>query len=61
MNKTDTLINALRNHYQVSFRDSNQVDSLVLAYLRGILGVLEQSDDKLASALEYHILDYTTK
>jgi len=59
MNKTDTLVNALRNHFQATSSDGNVVDSLVLAYLRGILGELEKSDDKLASALEYHTFTYT--
>ena len=55
MNKTDTLVNVLRDRFQASLRDSNQIDSLVLAYLRGILGELEKSDERLARALDYHI------
>lgn len=55
MNKTDTLVNVLRERFQTSLRDNNQVDSLVLAYLRGILGELEKSDERLARALDYHI------
>ena len=59
MNKTDTLVNALRNHFQATSKDVNVVDSLVLAYVRGILGELEKSDDKLSHALDYHTLTYS--
>jgi hypothetical protein len=58
MNKTDTLVNALRIHFQATSKDGNVVDSLVLAYVRGILGELEKSDKSLASSLEYHIQSY---
>jgi hypothetical protein len=58
MNKTERLINALRNQFQTASKDGNVVDSLVLAYVRGILGELEKSDDKLASALDYHTSTY---
>ena len=59
MNKTDTLINALRIHFSDLHKDNNYVDSIVLSYMRGILGELEKSDASLASALEYHTLTYT--
>ena len=57
MNKTDQLIAALGERFRSPFRDSTQVDALVLGYFRGFLGVLEGSDDKLAAALEYHLYD----
>ena len=58
MNKTDTLVNVLRNQFQATSKDGNVVDSLVLAYVRGILGELEKSDDALARALDYHTLTF---
>jgi hypothetical protein len=58
MNKTDQLISVLGERFKTTFDSKyNNTDSLVLGYLRGLLGVLEQSDDKLARALEYHIQD----
>jgi hypothetical protein len=57
MNKTDQLINALSERFRSPFRDSAQVDALVLGYFRGFMGVLEGSDDKLAAALEWHLHD----
>ena len=57
MNKTDQLINALSERFRAPFRDSAHVDALVLGYFKGFLGVLEESDDKLAAALEYHLHD----
>jgi hypothetical protein len=56
MNKTDTLVNVLKERFEASFSSKyNNTDSLVLAYLRGVLGELEKSDEKLARALDYHI------
>ena len=58
MNKTDQLISVLGERYRTTFDSKySNTDSLVLGYLRGMLGVLEQQDEKLARALEYHILD----
>jgi hypothetical protein len=57
MNKTDQLIEALHTRFNDNFKDHNVVDSLVLGYFRGFLGVLEGSDDKLAAALDYHLQD----
>ena len=58
MNKTDQLISVLGERFRTTFDSKySNTDSLVLGYLRGMLGVLEQSDDKLMSALEYHIQD----
>jgi hypothetical protein len=59
MNKTDTLINALRIHFSHLHKDNNYVDSIVLSYMRGILGELEKSDASLASSLEYHIQSFS--
>lgn len=56
MNKTDTLVNVLNERFRKTFDSKySNTDSLVLAYLRGVLGELEKSDEKLARALEYHI------
>ena len=58
MNKTDTLVNVLQERFTTTYDSRyNNADSLVLGYLRGMLGVLEQEDEKLARALEYHIQD----
>jgi hypothetical protein len=57
MTKTDQLIEALHTRFNDNFNDHNVVDSLVLGYFRGFLGVLEGSDDKLAAALDYHLQD----
>jgi hypothetical protein len=57
MNKTDQLINTLSERFRTPFRDSAHVDALVLGYFKGLLGVLEHSDPKLADALDYHIQD----
>ena len=57
MKKTDQLIAALHTRFNDNFNDHNVVDSLVLGYLKGMLGVLEESDDKLMSALDFHLQD----
>jgi hypothetical protein len=59
MTKTDKLINALSERYRTTYKDRTyvNVDSLVLGYFKGFLEVLEESDDKLAAALEYHLYD----
>ena len=57
MTKTDQLTEALRTRYNDNFKDHNEVDSIVLSYFTGFLGVLEKSDQKLADALEFHLKD----
>ena len=68
MNKTDQLINALKERFQLTYSssniDPNRAEALVLGYFKGFLGVLEHSDDKLRAALEWHLqdnLDYNSK
>jgi hypothetical protein len=57
MSKTDQLIEALRTRFNDNFNDHNVVDSLVLGYFKGFLGVMEKSDEKLVEALDYHLED----
>ena len=57
MTKTDQLVNALHKRFRNDTSDPSQADVLVLGYLTGMLGVLEDSDDKLHAALEYHLHD----
>jgi hypothetical protein len=57
MTKTDQLVDALRTRHNDNFKDHHEVDSIVLGYFTGLLGVLEKSDDKLAAALDYHLQD----
>ena len=57
MNKTDQLVEALRTRHNDNFKDHNEVDSIVLSYFTGFLGVLEKSDEKLMEALSFHLND----
>jgi len=58
MTKTEQLVNALRIRFAgVYKRDNNYVDALVMGYLKGMLQVLEESDDALASSLDFHLQD----
>ena len=59
MTKTDQLVNALRERFATDTYPVThpQTDSLVMGYLKGMLGVLEGYDDKLAAALEFHLHD----
>lgn len=68
MNKTDQLIAALKERFQLTYSSSNidpsRAEALVLGYFKGFLGVLEHSDDKLRAALDFHLrdtLEYNTK
>ena len=59
MSKTDQLVNALRERFAT---DAYPVahpytDSLVMGYLKGMLGVMEHSNDKLLDAIDYHLQD----
>jgi len=56
MNKIDTLVNKLQERFKTTFDSKySNTDSLVLGYLRGMLGELEKQDERLARALDYHI------
>ena len=59
MTKTDQLVNALRERFATDAYPvtSRTTESLAMGYLQGMLGVLEDSDDKLNAALEYHLQD----
>ena len=57
MSKTDQLLSALRERYTYTSRKSSEVDTIVLGYFTGLLGVLEKSDEKLMEALSFHLND----
>lgn len=57
MSKTDQLLNALRERYICTSRNSSEVDTIVLGYFAGFLGVLEKNDEKLMEALSFHLQD----
>ena len=54
MSKADQLAKALRERYG---NPSPHTDAIILGYFTGFLGVLEQSDEKLMEALNFHLQD----
>jgi hypothetical protein len=59
MSKTDQLVNALRERFATDAYPVTHphTDSLVMGYLKGMLGVMEHSNDKLLDAIDYHLQD----